>query len=95
MSSLLFENFRKSVVFDCKENGIVLAAIPIAFLETATCSDMELVLGTITGMTSALFKTGTLAAERTFVELLFEAAAPGTVIGPVIVVFNPVLKFTL
>jgi hypothetical protein len=95
MSSLLFENFRKSVVFDCKENGIVLAAIPIAFLETATCSDMELVLGTITGMTSALFKTGTLAAERIFVELLFGAAPLETVRGPVIVVFNPVFKFTL
>jgi hypothetical protein len=95
MSSLLFENFRKSVVFKCKENGIVLAAISISFLEPATCSDLELVLGTITGITSALFKTGTLTAEWTFIELLFGAAVLGTVIGPVMVAFNPVFKLAL
>jgi hypothetical protein len=54
-----------------------------------------LVLGTITGITSALFKTGTLTAEWTFIELLFGAAVLGTVIGPVMVAFNPVFKLAL
>ena len=94
-SSLLFENLRTSAAFDCKGNGIVLPATPTSFLESATGSDLKLVLGTITGIISDLLTSGTLAVVWDFKEVLFWAVVLRTVVEPPVTVFGPEFKLIL
>ena len=46
-SSLLFGDFLKSLVLDCKENIIILPETPTSFLDSTALSSLTLVLGTI------------------------------------------------
>lgn len=94
-SSLLLDNFRKSVAFDCKENASVLPEPPASFLDSAGNSDLILVLGTITGMTSDLLKVGRLAVELILVELLFRVVALGTAAELAAIVFGLEFKLIL
>lgn len=73
---------------------MVLPAIPNSFLDSAAGSNLELVLGTITGMKSDLLRIGTLAAEADFEGFFFKAATLGSDAEPAKFVFGPVLKLT-